>query len=79
MYADTRCVKYYDSKKKVFKSSRNEKKKIGTLSLKAQWLLCLPTGLTSKNSKFYSHSIFVCSVYDLRKNIHDLAYSVDWF
>jgi len=39
----------------------------------AQWLVCVPPGLTLTNAKFCSHSVFTCFVWTSEPTVHITA------
>jgi len=56
----------------LFKSLHN------FLSLQAQWLVYVPTGLTLKNSTFCPHSVFMCLVCISEQTAILYLYSANW-
>jgi hypothetical protein len=48
------------------------------LPFKAQWLLCLPRGLTLKNVAFCPHSVFMCFVWISEQTAIISLYNVNW-
>jgi hypothetical protein len=49
-----------------------------TVSLKAHWLLCVPLGLTLRNSTFCPHSVFMCFVWISEQTAIIYLYSINW-